>query len=94
MENFSQSKGFDWDECNTEKIWLKHQVSRVECEHVFFNQPFVAGEDIEHSQEEARFYVLGETDTDRALFLVFTIRDELIRVITARDMSRRERRIY
>ncbi len=94
MEEFTQAKGFDWDEWNTEKIWERHQVSSAECEQVFFNQPFVAGEDIAHSQEEARLYVLGKTDAGRALFLVFTIRDELIRVITARDMSRKERRIY
>jgi uncharacterized DUF497 family protein len=94
LEDFSQAKGFHWDKWNTEKIWDKHQVSHAECEQVFFNQPFVVGEDILHSQEEERFYVLGNTDAGRALFLVFTIRDELIRVITARDMSRRERRIY
>ena len=94
MEDFNQAKGFDWDEWNTEKIWEKHQVNRAECEQVFFNQPFVVTEDIAHSLEEARFYVLGKTDAGRALFLVFTIRDELIRVITARDMSRKERRIY
>ena len=94
MEDFTQAKGFDWDEWNTEKIWKKHQVSSAECEQVFFNQPFVAGDDYEHSQEEARFYVLGKTDVGRSLFLVFTVRDELIRIITARDMSRKERRIY
>jgi len=94
LENFTQAKGFDWDEWNTEKIWEKHQVSHAECEQVFFNQPFVVGEDIAHSQEEKRFYVLGRTDPGRALFLVFTIRDELIRTITARDMSRNERKIY
>ncbi len=53
----------------------------------------MVSEDIAHSQKETRFYVLGKTDAGRALFLVFTIRDELIRVITARDMSRKERRI-
>lgn len=94
MDDFTQSKGFDWDKWNSEKIWLKHQVSRAECEQIFFNQPFVAGEDKQHSQEEARFFILGKTDTDRALFLVATIRDGLIRVITARDISRKERRIF
>ncbi|NIM92215.1 MAG: BrnT family toxin [Anaerolineales bacterium] len=94
MEDFDLCKGFDWDEWNAKKIWEKHQVSRAECEQVFFNQPFVVGEDFAHSQEESRFYVLGKTDTGRALFLIFTIRDELIRVITARDMSRKERRVF
>lgn len=94
LEDFTQAKGFDWDEWNTEKIWEKHEVSSAGCEQVFFNQPLVAGEGIAHSQDEVRFYVLGKTDAGRALFLVFTIRDELIRIITARDMSRKERRIY
>ena len=94
MEYFTQAKGFDWDEWNTEKIWEKHQVSRAECEQVFFNQPFVVGEDTVHSQEEERFYVLGSADAGRDLFLVFTIRDGLVRIVTARDMSRNERRIY
>jgi uncharacterized DUF497 family protein len=94
LEDFTQAKGFDWDEWNSEKIWEKHKVNRVECEQVFFNQPFVVGEDVTHSQEEERFYTLGKTDAGRLLFLVFTIREEILRVITARDMSRRERRIY
>ncbi|HEY44524.1 MAG TPA: BrnT family toxin [Anaerolineae bacterium] len=94
MEELLLCRGFDWDEWNVEKIWTKHQVSRAECEQVLFNQPLVVGEDTEHSQEEMRYYVLGQTDKGRELFLVFTIRENLIRVITARDMSRRERRIY
>ena len=94
MEDFSHCRGFDWDEWNTKKIWSKHQVSRAECEQVLFNQPLVVGEDAEHSQEEVRFYALGQTDKGREIFLVFTIRGDLIRVITARDMSRKERRIY
>jgi uncharacterized DUF497 family protein len=94
LEDLSQCRGFDWDEWNAEKIWSKHQVSRAECEQVFFNQPVVVGEDAEHSKEETRYYVLGQTDKGRDIFLVFTIRGDLIRVITARDMSRKERRVY
>ena len=94
MEDFSHCRGFDWDEWNTKKIWSKHQVSRAECEQVLFNQPLVVGEDAEHSQDEVRFYTLGQTDKGREIFLVFTLRGDLIRVITARDMSRKERRIY
>ena len=91
---FSQASGFDWDEWNIAKIWEKHQVSQAECEQVFFNEPLVAGEDIEHSDQEQRLFVLGVTDQDRELFLVFTLREDRIRVITARDMSRKERRVY
>ena len=94
MREFSQATGFDWDEGNAPKIWEKHAVSQAECEQVFFNEPIVVGEDVKHSSAESRFYVLGGTDKGRKLFLVFTLRGDRIRVITARDMGRKERRIY
>ena len=86
--------GFDWDEGNLLKNWEKHQVSVAECEQVFFNRPLLAQQDVRHSVEEGRFYLLGRTDSRRRLFVAFTIRGKLIRVISARDMSRRERRSY
>ena len=86
--------GFQWDEGNLLKNWEKHRVSAVECEQVFFNKPVLAVPDEEHSGSEARFYILGRTDTGRGLFVVFTTRGNLIRVISARDMSRKERKIY
>jgi uncharacterized protein len=82
--------GFDWDEGNSDKSWVIHQVSRSECEELFFNQPLIAAPDEKHSESEARHYVLGQTDAGRRLFIVMTIRDKLIRNISARDMSRRE----
>lgn len=94
MEELSQASGFEWDEWNAPKIWEKHSVTSAECEQVFFNEPFVVAKDVEHSAEEQRYYVLGATDQGRGLFLVFTMRKNRIRVITARDMSRKERRIY
>ena len=51
-------------------------------------------EDEKHSEIERRYYALGHTDGGRSLFVVFTIRGDLIRVISARDMNRRERRLY
>lgn len=84
---------FDWDEGNLEKNWLKHGVSPLECEQIFFNQPFIAP-DLSHSLTEDRFFVLGRTDADRYLFLVFTMRGKKIRVISARDMNKKERKIY
>jgi len=90
----SQSIGFEWDSHNTDKIRVKHGVTSAECEQVFFNLPLVMGDDLRHSENENRFYALGQTDTRRLLFLVFTIREKRIRVIPARDMSRKERRAY
>jgi uncharacterized DUF497 family protein len=90
----SQCTGFEWDKYNSEKIKTKHDVTPVECEQVFFNLPLIAGSDEKHSQSETRFYVLGQTDTARPLFLVFTVRGEKLRVISARDMNKKERRVY
>ena len=96
MDNKELAKcsGFEWDKWNAEKIWQKHKVSPFECEQMFFNRPLIAGVDEAHSQEEPRFYVLGQTDMERKLFAVFTIRKNLIRPISARDMSRQEREVY
>ncbi|MBI1742880.1 BrnT family toxin [Candidatus Acetothermia bacterium] len=87
-------RGFQWDEGNAEKNWIKHNVSRTECEEVFFNEPLLIAVDLKHSDAEPRFYVLGQTDEEHPLFMVFTIREKLIRVISARSMSRRERKEY
>ena len=86
--------GFDWDESNYLKNWEKHGVSALECEQIFFNRPLVTAYDKKHSNRERRYYALGHTDVGRHLFVVFTIREYLIRVISARDMSRKERRTY
>jgi uncharacterized protein len=86
--------GFEWDQHNSEKIKTKHAVTPVECEQVFFNIPVIAGDDEKHSKAENRFYVLGQADSGRLLFLVFTVRNDKVRVISARDMNRKERRVY
>ena len=91
---FEQFICFDWDEGNRGKNWSKHRVSDAECEQVFFNQPLLVFLDEEHSEEEQRYYVLGRTDRGRCLFMVFTPRGDKIRVISAREMTNRERAFY
>jgi uncharacterized DUF497 family protein len=86
--------GFEWDEGNLTKNWEKHQVSALECEQAFFNRPLIALPDEGHSESESRFYALAQTDSGRRLFIVFTTKSNLLRVISARDMSRKERKIY
>lgn len=93
-EILNQCIGFEWDDGNLDKNWLTHKVSPTECEQIFFNHPLVIKDDIKHSEVEKRFYALGKTDLKRMLFLVFTVRSNLIRVISARDMSRKEREVY
>ncbi len=86
--------GFEWDEGNLKKNWIKHKVSYSECEQIFFNQPLIIGDDFKHSKKEERMYALGQTDAGRLLFVVFTVRKTLIRVISARDMHAKERKVY
>jgi hypothetical protein len=94
FEQLHNCTGFEWDNHNAAKIWSKHHVSPSECEQIFFNLPLIVADDEKHSEKEKRYYVLGHTDTGRLLFAVFTIRGDKIRVISARDMSRKERKVY
>jgi uncharacterized DUF497 family protein len=94
MEMLSACTGFEWDEANADKNWIQHQVTPGECEEAFFNDPLLVVPDETHSKREPRFYALGQTDAGRRLFMAFTIREQLVRVISARDMSRRERKEY
>ncbi len=94
MLNLDHLVGFDWDEGNKEKNWDKHKVDYPECEQVFFNKPLIISEDIKHSSQEQRCYALGQSDISRTLFIVFTIRNTKIRIISARDQNKKERMIY
>ena len=95
MIDLSGIVGFDWDRGNTRKN-DKHGVSMAEAEQVFFNAPLLLLDDERHSQKEARHQALGRTDDGRLLHLTFTLRKSgsLIRVISARDMHRKERAFY
>lgn len=93
-EELARCEGFEWDTGNAPKVWERHRVSPGEAEQVFFNLPLVAVADARHSGTEPRFLALGQTDAGRRLLVVFTFRGRLVRVISARDMSRRERKEY
>ena len=92
--DMASCEGFDWDRGNFQKNWLKHDVSPFECEQIFFNHPLITAQDEAHSGKEMRFYALGQTDNIRLLFVAFAVRKNLLRIISARDMSRREREVY
>lgn len=94
MDILSNINGFEWDKGNITKNWERHGVAHTECEEVFFNNPLIVKNDVTHSMTEVRYYVLGKTNAHRRLFLVFTVRNNKIRVISARDMSKEEREIY
>jgi uncharacterized protein len=88
--------GFDWDEGNSRKNIDKYSVSQAEAEQVFFNQPLLVVADPRHSTLEQRYHALGITDDGRRLHISFTLRatGTLVRVISARDMHRKERVIH
>jgi uncharacterized DUF497 family protein len=95
MIDWTKITGFDWDKGNTRKN-EKHGVTMAEAEQTFFNAPLLVLEDSKHSNQETRFHALGKTDDKRLLHITFTVRHngEKIRVISARDMHRKERVIY
>ena len=93
-EFFPDIEGFQWDEGNSTKNWESHQVSQTEAEQVFLNRPVVIGPAPARPEIELRHFALGRTDAGRLLTVFFTLRGSLLRVISARPMSRRERRDY
>jgi len=86
--------GFDWDQANAQKNWERHAITPEEAEEVFFQEPLVVRSDVRHGKAEKRYYALGQTTSGRLLFIAFTIRRNLIRVISSRDMSRKELEVY
>jgi uncharacterized protein len=95
MVDLSEVVGFEWDEGNARKN-ERHGVSMAEAEQVFFNAPLLVLPDAKHSETEPRFHTLGKTNEGRRLHITFTLRDanQLVRVISVRDVHRKERVIY
>ncbi len=95
MIDLSRITGFDWNEGNARKN-DKHSVTQAEAEEIFFNQPLLLLDDLRHREQEVRFHALGTTLDRRLLHVTFTLRSggTLIRVISARDMHRKERSVY
>lgn len=91
--DFDSLAGFDWDQGNLEHV-KKHKVGAIECEEVFFNKPSIVNEDETHSQAEERFRIYGQTNKNRLLFVIFTIRNNRIRVISARNQNKKERKEF
>lgn len=94
MDDLADNLKFQWDEGNAEKNLIAHQVTRSEIEQMFFRRPMVVAKLSQQARREPKYFALGRTDAGRQLFVVFTTRDQLIQVISARDMTRRERRAY
>lgn len=91
-EFWPEIDGFQWDGGNASKNWTRHHVSQSEAEQVFLNRPIIVAE--APFRKEPRQFAFGRTDAGRLLTVVFTVRGSLLRVISVRPMSRRERRGY
>jgi uncharacterized DUF497 family protein len=85
---------FEWNKGNKDKNWLKHKVKNEECEEIFFDKKKKILKDVLHSGKEKRFIILGKTKKERLLFVVFTIRNKKVRVISARDVNKKEVILY
>ena len=96
MIDFSSIVGFEWDDGNIRKSADKHGVDPREAEQVFLDPRLLMLVDEEHREEEKRFHAYGQSATGRLLLVSFTLRrnETLIRIISARNMSRRERLRY
>lgn len=96
MLDFGRIAGFDWDTGNDRKSVAKHGVTQAEAEQMFLNEPLLIVEDSAHSVAEPRYHALGRSDAGRLLHATFTLRRQgtLIRVISSRSMSRKERLRY
>lgn len=94
INEFEQFTGFQWDEGNIDKNLIKHKVQNWECEQIFFNEPLIILDDPKHSLSEKRWAAFGQTDAGRFLTIILTKRGKLLRVVSARDMNRKERKFY
>lgn len=82
-----------WDSGNLEHI-KKHKVNYRECEEALLNRPLLVNKDEAHSHIEKRYQALGKSNKERLLFVVFTVRNNTIRILSARDQNKKEKRTY
>lgn len=94
MKVFPAPLAFEWDKGNREKNWRLHRVLAEECEEIFYDPNKRIYKDPLHSGHEARYLIIGQTRKGRLLFVVFTERGAKLRVISARDLNKRERHLY
>ncbi len=94
IEIFEKITGFEWDNGNKGKNFISHQVTDEECEEIFFDPDKKILKDVLHSGKEERHILIGQTKKQRLMLAVFTVRENLIRVISARDLNRKERKLY
>lgn len=85
---------FEWDKGNFDKNLIKHKITNKETEEIFKDRYLKIFTDTKHSKKEQRFVAYGTTNTDIKLTIVFTLRNKKIRVTSARNQNKKERRVY
>ena len=85
---------FKWDRGNIDKSYEKHGIIPNEAEEVFTDKHVGIEKDVKHQEKEERFIAIGKTLEEKLLFVVFTLRETVIRVISARRANKKERRLY
>ena len=94
VDLLAEVEGFEWDDANIRKSLDKHNVTTTEAEQVFTNPPYVVYHDYKHSTQVNRYGILGVTNDSRKLAVIFTLRNKLVRVISARGFHQKELRKY
>ena len=85
---------FEWDEAKAAANLAKHAVSFEEAKTVFDDPVYVDFYDPDHSQDENRYIMIGQSGQGRLLLVSYTERDDIIRLISAREVTRGEREAY
>jgi uncharacterized DUF497 family protein len=85
---------FEWDENKAEANLLKHGVSFNEAKTVFDDPLFVDFYDPDHSDKEQRYIIIGKSRAGRLLMVSYTERDDIIRIISSRELTAGERETY
>jgi len=94
MQKLGQPLKFDWDQGNINKNSAKHDVTDEESEEVFFDKHKTILKDPLHSGKEERYIIIGQTKAERLLFVAFTFRKNKVRIISARDLNKKEYYLY
>lgn len=94
MISLPEPIAFNWDQFNTNKILIKHHLEPNIIEEAFFDTNKKILKDTLHSEQEKRYVLLGKTNNHKILFIVFTLRNKQIRVISARPLNKSKKHLY
>ncbi|MBL7078553.1 BrnT family toxin [Candidatus Shapirobacteria bacterium] len=94
MISWDKLRGFEWDQGNIDKSYQKHGITPKESEEVFLDSNLQIIRDLKHSKKEPRFIIIGKSFKKKTLFVVFALRKNKVRVVSARLANKKERRYY